>query len=263
MKQQSNQDQYGFTFWLKWILWFAGSFILSAIFWTTLMSKVFGGVQGKELTITWSIALFGTWFLIVIPFMRKKERIWKRLNVDEERAVDVWLKGMGAFLAAIIISALVWSLIYKTEILAIHEGVNKAWLKGVLGSWLILALPFLIFLYKQAETIFKSAHERQTQTGVKFKTLMIEKEKRTLPDALVQSLNQIKPIAEKGHIVSLKLKGGKKIENVFVRSKEILGIYDVEKINFMVNEIESLEPVAPENIPLYEEEKWLRLDGRA
>ena len=88
---QAIKDRYGFLFWLRWIFLFAGSFVASALLWTQLFKSLFGAVAGPELTFTWVIAVFGSWFLLIIPFMRKKEQIWKRLNDDQEHAVDAWL----------------------------------------------------------------------------------------------------------------------------------------------------------------------------
>ena len=87
------KDRYGFLFWLRWIVSFAGSFVVSAAAWTFALQYAFGPIRGAELLITWTVAVFGSWFILVIPFMRKKERIWKRLNTDQESAVDAWLIG--------------------------------------------------------------------------------------------------------------------------------------------------------------------------
>src|SRR5437773_125999 len=112
---RSLQDRYGFLFWLKWILWFAGSFIISAIFWTLLIKGIFHEIKGPELTLTWAVSVFGSWFILVIPFMRKKEQIWKRLNSDQEKAVDAWLLGMGVLIGLLIASSFGWSFVFRSE----------------------------------------------------------------------------------------------------------------------------------------------------
>ena len=97
MSIRNGKDQYGFKFWLGWIVQFAGSFIAAVLFWTFSLTALFGGIRGAEISITWAVAVFGSWFILMIPFMRKKERIWKRLNDDQEKATDAWLLGLRIF----------------------------------------------------------------------------------------------------------------------------------------------------------------------
>jgi len=40
--QLKSRDKYGFTFWLAWILQFAGSFLAAALAGTVLYQKIFG-----------------------------------------------------------------------------------------------------------------------------------------------------------------------------------------------------------------------------
>ena len=155
------QDRYGFLFWLKWILWFAGSFIFAAVCWTALMKRLFVSIQGPELTLTWIVAVFGSWFILVIPFMRKKEQIWKRLNQDQERAVDAWFIGMSVFIGLLLASSLAWSIAYKDRLHSIAgHGMDMLWAKAVFSSWLLILIPFLVLMYRSADKIFKDAAER-------------------------------------------------------------------------------------------------------
>ena len=65
-----------------------------------------------------------------------------------------------------------------------------------------------------------------------------------------------------GHVVNVILKDGRKINDVFIfRGQEILGIYNAEKPSFQGQDMADIERV--ENLPTYEESKWLRLDGKA
>lgn len=258
-----KQDPYGFKFWLGWILWFAGSFVLASIFWTALITFAFGKIQGHELSISWAVAVFGSWFILLTPFMRKKEQIWKRLNQDQEKAVDAWRLGMSCFIGILILSALFWSFWFREEITnPAHQGLSGNWLKAVLGTWLILLLPVLAYLYKKTDQILKAAIERQTQIGPKFKTQFVEKSKRILPDTLAKKLENIPETMPKAHVVNLILKSGRKIPDVFVLNrKEVLGIYGCDKVDFDILESSDVEPVS--QLAEYNEEQWLRLDGRA
>ncbi len=257
-------DRFNFKFWLGWILWFAGSLVLAAMGWTALLTALFGSVQGVELTLTWAVSVFGTWFLVVIPFMRKKEQIWKRMNQDQEKAVDAWLQAMGIFIGLLIITGAGWSLVFRDKISnPSKQGIDPQWAKAVFSSWLFLLLPFLVWMYKKSDQIFKAAVKRQTAQGPQFNTVFVDKTKRLLPRPLAARLQAVKPLLENGHIVTLTLKGGAQIPDVFViNSSEILGIYNRTAFDFDLEDVVNVVPVENE-LPAYEESKWLRLDGRA
>lgn len=252
--------KFGFPFWLSWIVWFVVSFIFAAIFWTVLVTRSFGNIQEPEIVITWAIAVFGSWFLLITPFMRKKEQIWKRLNQDQEKAVDAALLGMGLFVGLLVASCFFWTWKMKAQI-ADDGRMNGPWLKAVVGTWLVLLLPFLIVLYKNADKIFKEAIVRQTSPGPPFQSIFVEKSQRLLPDAVSSKLKEIPPTLDRGHLVSLILKDGRKIPDVFILDgKEILGIYDRIELGFNVSDILDAEPL--DHFQNYEESKWLRLDGK-
>ncbi len=257
----SNRDPFGFQFWLKWILWFSGSLLLAALFWIAVLTGLFGKIQGTELTLAWAISVFGSWFLLVIPFMRKKEQIWKRINQDQEKAIDAWLTAMGIFIGLLIVSILGWTGVYRRTIL-FSEGLSKEWAKAVFSTWLFLLLPFLVWMYKRTDQIYKEAVKRQKAQGPVFRTAFIEKSKRLLPEAMVKKLKTLPPTMEKGQLVHLYLKSGAQVPNVFVLNFcEILGLYDRAAFDFETNDIVDAELAA--SLSVHEEAKWLRLDGRA
>lgn len=256
-----KKDPFGFRFWLLWICQFAGYFLAAAIFWTVLLTYLFGKIAAPEIVLTWSVAVFGSWFILLTPFMRKKEQIWKRLNVDEEKAVDTFLQGISLFIGLLVLSGLAWSLVYKERILSGKQGFHSGWTKSVIGTWLFSMLPFLVFLYKKADQIFKNAVQRQTETPPKFRSIFVEKQKRLIPERIAARLESAPPLLENGYVVTVILKDGRKIPHVFViNSKEVLGIYDRSELGFEMNEVVDIEPV--DQLPVYEEGRWLRLDGR-
>ena len=256
------KDRYGITFWLKWIFWFAGSFIVAAVVWTALMKRLFGVIEGAELMMTWVVSVFGSWFILVIPFMRKKEQIWKRLNDDQERAVDAWLLGVGVFIGLLVTSLFTWSWVFKDRVIDLgQKGLDPLWVKSVFSSWLVILLPFLVLMYRKADLIFKTAMERQTYTP-KFKSVSIEKSKRLLPDSMTEKLKKIPQTLRGGHVVTLILKNGQKVPNVFILNfQEILGVYDRENYDFSPMDISNVESIPLDKLPAYDERKWLRLDG--
>ena len=256
-----SQDAFGFRFWLAWIVSFAGSFLLTAAVWTGVYYFLFHDISQPELLTGWAVAVFGCWFLLLTPFMRKKERIWKRLNADQEKAMSAAFKALGLFVAVLIASCLFWSFYFKDRILE-SPALDAAWAKAVFSTWLVVILPFLVIMYQKADKILKEANARQMQAGPKFRTAFIEKEKRLLPEAVTQSVRQKAPTLYNGHIVNLQLKDGRTIADVFVmNASEILGVYGRSEMDFQTADIVAAE--IPEIFPAYEESEWLRLDGRA
>ncbi len=255
----TQKDKFGFGFWLSWILWFAGSFVLAAILWTGSLTYFFGSISEPEIVWTWCLAVFGSWFILLTPFMRKKEQIWKRLNTDQEKATDAWLAGISTFISLLIASCLFWS--WKMKGLMTNGHMDSGWVKTVLATWLALTLPFLILMYRRADQIFKTAVERQTAGRLRFQTAFVEKGKRLLPKEVSEKIRLIPRTLENGHVLTVVLKDGRRIPDVFVlNSNEILGVYGRSELGFEGCDVEQVETA--DIFPEYEESKWLRLDGR-
>lgn len=252
------KDRYGFWFWLKWILCFAGSFIAAAFFWTFVLERLFGPIAGPELEITWSITVLGSWFLLVIPFVRKKEQIWKRLNEDQERSVDAWFQGMSFLIAAGVASTLFWSFRMREAVLL--EGFDREWLKRVGGTWLVALIPVSIFMYRRTDFIFLRADLRQNyKPGYQRATVPLEK--RELSVEISRQLKKIPETLPHGHVVNVILKDGHKIPNVFIKyRREIAGVYDRPELGFETTDVASVEQMKAGEWSVAEESKWLRVD---
>ena len=181
MKPASKQV-FGFRFWLMWILWFAGALLGAALFWTALATACFGRISEPEIVLTWSMAVFGSWFVLLTPFMRKKEQIWKRLNQDQEKAVDAWLGALGFFIGLLVASSFFWSWKLKGLVFSASPArFHPLWCKAVFSSWLFFTFPFLIFLYRKANSLFKNAVIRQFENPVKFRSAFVDRSRRLLP----------------------------------------------------------------------------------
>ena len=253
------KDRYGFWFWLRWILWFAGSFVVSAVCWTLLVTRVFGKIQGPELEITWCAAVFGSWFLLVIPFMRKKEQIWKRLNDDQEKAVDAWFGGMGLLIAALIGASLFWSLRMPKAILT--GGLDRVWMKNVGGTWLLALIPLLTLMYRKADFIFRRADERQNYKPG-YQRAVVPITERALTPEISERLKKIPETLPHGHVVAVILKDGRTIPHVFIKyRREIAGVYDQAELGFRAGDIHAVEQIKTGEASLTEEAKWLRVDA--
>ncbi len=254
------RDRYGFLFWLRWIVSFAGSFVVSAIAWTLLLGKLFGPIEGEELMLTWTVSVFGTWFILVIPFMRKKEQIWKRLNDDQEKAVDAWLAGFGSFIGAFVASEFIWALVLKSRIAPNTPGLDPLWMKAVFSTWLVILIPLLIWMYRSADTIFKTANARQTREPV-FQMLWVAPEKRLLSAALAAKLSKVEQTLPGGHVVRGRLRNGEVLEHLFVlNGKEIVGAYDLQRTDFDASQFEDIEVIDSRQIPPYDESRWIRFN---
>ena len=83
-----------------------------------------------------------------------------------------------------------------------------------------------------------------------------------LEPKLATKLRAIPETIKGGHLVSITLKDGRKIPNIFVaNSEEILGIYDFTEMPFEANEITHIEPADLASSPPILAPNWLRLDG--
>ena len=256
----SLRDRYGFLFWLRWIAGFAGSFVASAIAWTIILKSIFGPIESEELILTWTVSVFGTWFMLVIPFMRKKEQVWKRLNDDQERAVDAWLSGMGFFIGTYVASALLWTLALKQRIIPNVTGLDPVWAKSVFTTWLLLWIPLLVWMYRSADRIFKTANERQGRAP-SFRVQWIAPEKRLLPQPLAEKLGKKKPTLPGGHLVRARMKNGEILEHLFVlNAKEVVGAYDLKRVDFDASQLEDLDVMDSSKLPEYQESLWVRFN---
>lgn len=254
------QDRYGFFFWLRWIISFAGSFAVSAGAWTLLLTCFFGPIQGGELVLTWTASVFGTWFLLVIPFMRKKEQIWKRLNEDQEKSVDAWFTGMRFFIGLFVASAVAWTWILRERLFPDQPGLDRTWMKAIFSTWFMILIPLLVWMYRKADSIFETANARQTYQP-QFKIHWIEPEKRQLPDELVQQIKKTEPTIPGGYLVNARLKNGSVLKHLFVlNGREVAGVYDPTVLDFDVSEFEALSVLESDCLPHFEETKWVRFN---
>ncbi len=253
--------KYGFGFWLGWIVGFAGLWVASAAVWTFALPFVIGPFTGPAHVVCWSLAVFGSWFLLVIPFMRQKERIWKRLNTDEERAVDAWLAALGYFILLVAGGAVFWTAIFR-ERLARGGGFDMAWLKAVLATWLLGLVPGLVFMYRQADRIFRAASERQGAR--RYRKTPVPRAARLLDGRLARRLADFKETLPGAYVVTAVLSDGRRVPHVFVRKGgEILGVYDRGELGFRGSDVADVLPMGASDLIPYEEDRWLRVDGGA
>ncbi len=271
IQNTSSRKKGGFFWWLLWIVIAIGSFILSAVFWTWLLTTLTGEIKGTPLTILWAATVFGSWLLTMIPIIRAKERYWNRLSEEDETGVTWWIGWIALTIAAFFASVGFWTWFFAKGGTSIHApGGAAKWVFAVFGTWVIALLPLIVVMYQKVDRAYERARERRENAAAgeappKPKTLYIERSQRLLDKGLVQKLKKLPPTLKKagqsGHLINAILKDGRKFENVFITGhSEVLGIYGHRNLPFEVSEIADLEPV--ENLPVFSEENWLRLDGR-
>ncbi len=193
------------------------------------------------------------------------------MNKDSGPSTILWWLGW----IALTILAFFVSCVFWTGFIADHvgpmskEGVPFIWVAAVFGSWMVLLVPLIILMYNKVDRSYEDARMgRETTNYQKTKQVLgvrgalIEPEKRVLAKDVRTKLKHIPNTIHKGHLVHATLRDGRKVPNVFIyNKKELLGVYDVSKIDFDGTDIVDVTAVKDDQIPDFRTEKWLRLDG--
>ena len=262
----------GIWFWLRWILTCIAGFTVSFVFWDwLLLVKLGGDIKKPGVAIGWMVAVFGTWFITLIPLMAKKEKVMGHMDKQDESTVSWWLiwisLTIGSFFAA------VW---FWTPFIARHfgsiknPGVSLLWIIAVFGSWLVALIPLMVFMYSKVDKAYEEARIKREmrrekfKDTVKIKALLIPGEKRRIPPELAKSLKEIPETIKGGHLLHVRLKDGRRVENVFVSGgSEVLGVYDQDEFTFKGSDIIGYEPADLLHPPDFTAKRWLRLDGNS
>ena len=149
------------------------------------------------------------------------------------------------------------------------QGVPVIWVASVFGSWMILLIPLIIVMYNKVDRAYEDtriaregAKEKLLRNEFGVRSIYVDEAERRLSKELTQKLNIFPEAIKKGHLVTALLRDGREIENVFVFNKtEILGIYDRAEMPFSASDIADIRPADLDKLPVFESQKWLRLDG--
>jgi len=264
-------------FWFKWILASIGSFVISIFFWDWLLIQRLGSnFKDPKIAIGWIAAVFGTWFILLILLMAKKEKVMGHMDSDDEATIGWWLIWIGFTIGSFFLAVWFWTPFIKEHFGSIKEsGTSLIWIFAVFGTWLIALVPLMIFMYKKVDQAYEKARIRKEKTGeqkpgeqyrdpVKVKAILVDPKKRILPKSLAAQLKDVPLTIKNGHLVTAVLKNGRRVENVFVAERrEVLGVYDQSEMTFDVKEIAALEPTDLTTPPDFTQKTWLRLDGNA
>ena len=191
-------------------------------------------------------------------------------NSNDSRAVLWWVGWIVLTLVSFFVCAYFWTGIIAKYVGPISKpGVSILWVAAVFGSWMVLLVPLIVVMYNKVDKAYEDARmsretrqATQTQSELGVRSVDIESSHRILSKELREKIKSIPQAIPRGHLVTVILKNGKKIHNVFIRDKkEILGVYDTSIMGFQIGDIADLEPSNLDRLPAFKPEKWLRLDG--
>ncbi|MBI4358028.1 MAG: hypothetical protein HY584_01890 [Candidatus Omnitrophica bacterium] len=274
----------GIWFWLKWILVAIGGFTLSILFWNwLLLNHLKADFNQPHVAIGWMVAVFGTWFITLIPLMKEKETVMGHMDKQDESTVTWWLIWISLTIGSFFVAVWFW-----TPFIAKHFGSIKnptsslLWIIAVFGSWLVALIPLMVLMYWKVDKAYEDARIRREMRTQKFsaegrirlqsggkdpvtvKAIFIEEAKRRVSKAIAQKLKKIPQSIKGGHLGTAILKDGRRIENVFIaRGKELLGVYDQEQLTFEAQDIVNFELSDLTHPPDFTQKIWLRVDGNS
>lgn len=262
----------GSWFWLKWISVAIAGFVGSTYFWNWLLLNQVGiNFKDPKIAFVWILIVFGTWFAILMFLMKKQESAMFQTQNEEETTISWWLVWIGMTIGSFFLAAWFWTPFLASRLGSIKESANALiWIVAVFGTWLIALTPLMIFMYRKVDQTYEKARiakEKksdgiQTIGNAKVKFIHVPHQKRILSkDVSMQLANQ--PFAlENGHLVTVKLKNGKSIPNVFIQNRsELVGVYDQTELTFQASDVIAIELTDLNQTSNFTDKVWLRLDA--
>jgi hypothetical protein len=140
---------------------------------------------------------------------------------------------------------------------------------AVFGSWMVLLVPLIIVMYSKVDKTYEDARLSREAAQLKkareefpARSQCVDPKERKLSPELVKIVKKIPETIPQGHLVTAVLKDGRTIRNVFIaHKKEVLGVYDCERLDFNIQDIVSIQQGDQDPLPSFEIERWLRLDA--
>ena len=272
-KLRSNNAA-GIWFWLKWILLAIGGFTASLLFWNwLLLDRLKADFKNPQIAIAWMVAVFGTWFITLIPLMKKKETVMGHMDKQDESTVTWWLIWISLTIGSFFAAVWFWTPFIAERFGSIrNSSTSILWIIAVFGSWLVALIPLMIFMYYKVDKAYEDVRirrELKTQKQpykdpVKIKAVYLEPAKRKLSQTVIQKLRKFPRTIQNGHLMTVTLNDGRKIEHVFISDqKELLGVYNQQDLTFQAQDIVDLEPTDMTHPPDFTQKIWLRLDGNS
>lgn len=187
-----------------------------------------------------------------------------------ENTVLWWIGWITLTIVSFFAASAFWTPIVARHFGDMHRsGAPAVWVTAVFGTWMVLLVPLIILMYNKVDKAYEDARIaretkgfEQAKKAFRVPSIFVEESKRRLPDAIVKKLKTLPEAVKKGHLVTVRLKDGRRFENVFIMGKrEILGLYDRADMPFEAAEVADVEAADLDRLPDFRSEKWLRLDG--
>ena len=174
-----------------------------------------------------------------------------------------WIVWITLTIASFFAAAAFWTPVIAKKFGSVSQTRNAViWIIAVFGTWMAALVPLIVVMYSKVDKAYDDARIRREQAALRFKSIFVEKSKRTLPEVFAAKLTGIPETINGGHLVTATLKDGRKISNVFIAARnEILGIYDADALTFSGSDLADIEPADLNNLPSFLTPNWLRLDG--
>lgn len=183
-----------------------------------------------------------------------------------------WVGWIGLTIGTFFLSCAFWTWFIARHVGSMRTtGAPLLWITTVFGSWMVLLLPLIIVMYQKVDKAYEDARIRREEAQAKrllehqqdaFKTVSIPSSQRMLSTDLQKKLKHFPETMRGGHLVSLILKNGERIETAFiVERRELLGIYGEDRLTFSIQDIADATPTDLKNLKDFKTSNWLRLDG--
>lgn len=191
-------------------------------------------------------------------------------TAQKENTVLWWVGWIVLTIASFFVSCWFWTgYIAKNVGPMSQPNVPILWVTAVFGTWMVLLVPLIVVMYSKVDKAYEDARiSREARDLEKARkefgarAVNIDPSERHLSDVLVSKIKKMPEALRKGHLVTVILDGGRRIENVFIfNKKEVLGVYDQTTMPFRISEIRDVEAADLDKLPDFEASRWLRLDG--
>ncbi len=150
-----------------------------------------------------------------------------------------------------------------------QRGVPILWVGSVFGTWMILLVPLIVIMYNKVDRAYEDARIRREKTsenarraasGVRFVSL--PESDRLLTERLVKKIKKIPWTIKRGHLLTVTLKNGQRVDNVFVLDRQdVVGVYGYKEAPFRAQDIVDVNAPTDDVLPAFETDQWLRFDG--
>lgn len=257
------KDHSSFLWWLGWIVLAITALIGSGSFWTWAIPRTLGDFTNPAVTMLWLIAVFGTWMILLIPFIRAKERVMSHMDEEDEATVSWWLRWMALVVVGLGASCAFWTWVFGTDLWSRDlSGKFGLWVLAVFGSWAAVLIPATAVIRRKLTQARGEARRKKEEEAERSKGIWVEESKRRLDALWADQLKRTPQTLAGAHIVSATLQDGRKIPNVVVsRCKEVVGVHGDGHWPFEVKDIAELEVVPRSELEKLDPEGWFWIDA--